>query len=108
MTLPLFAACSDDDSGDGAPEVSVATIAPALYGDSIALSTKCDDKDGVPLSTVKAELYYGDEMVSSTKVRTKTDGNYNIKVHAPMFKDIPDGKATLKLTLRNIRFATSE
>ena len=47
MTLPLFAACSDDDSGDGAPEVSVATIAPALYGDSITLSTKCDDKDGV-------------------------------------------------------------
>ena len=108
MTLPLFTACSDDDSGDGAPEVSVATIAPALYGDSIALSTKCDDKDGVPLSTVKAELYYGDEMVSSTKVRTKTDGNYNLKVHAPMFKDIPDGKATLKLTLQNIRFATSE
>ena len=30
MTLPLFTACSDDDSGDGAPEVSVATIAPAL------------------------------------------------------------------------------
>lgn len=27
MTLPLFTACSDDDSGDGAPEVSVATIA---------------------------------------------------------------------------------
>lgn len=49
MTLPLFTACSDDDSGDGAPEVSVATIAPALYGDSIALSTKCDDKDGACL-----------------------------------------------------------
>ena len=108
MALPLLAACSDNDGGDGAPEVSVATIAPANYGDSITLSTTCDDKDGVPLSTVKAELYYGDEMVSSTKVRTKTEGEYKLKIHAPLYKDIPDGKATLKLTLQNIRFATSE
>lgn len=105
-TLPLLVACSDNDGGDGSPDVKVATITPSCFGDSINISAQCTDNDGVPLSTIKAELYYGEELVQQTKVRTKTDGAYSLKLYAPTYKIIPDGKATIKLTLQNIKFAT--
>lgn len=108
LAMPLLAACSDDDKGDGSPVVSAAQIAPACFGDSLSLDINCKDADGVALSTVNAQLFYGEELVQQQKVRTKTEGDYKLRLYAPVYKDIPDGKATLKLTLQNIKFATTE
>ena len=108
--LPFFAACDDDDykEGGGNPVMEVGAIAPVHYGDSLAVDVNCKDNGGVPLSTVKAELYLGQEKVSESKLRTKTEGDYTLKLYVPFYKNLPDGKATLKLTLQNIQVTKSE
>ena len=44
--------------------------ADALFGDSLPFTIKASDID-VPLSTLKAQLFYGEEQVSETVIRTK-------------------------------------
>jgi hypothetical protein len=56
----------------------------------------------VALSTVKAQLYFTDDKVTETVIRTKQNGDYTGKIYVPFLKDIPDGKATLKFVLQNI------
>ncbi len=105
VCLPLFTACDDFDykEGGGAPAISVTPITSAQFGDSITVNVNCKDNGGVALSTVKAELYYGTEKVSDASLRTKTEGDYELRLYAPLFKDVPDGKANLKVTLQNIQ-----
>ncbi|MGM0376261.1 MAG: DUF5125 domain-containing protein [Bacteroidota bacterium] len=111
LMLPVFffASCEDEDDMTGKPELEVnSEITSAHFGDSISFSADAGDAEGVPLSTLKAQLFFGDEMVEETVIRTKTEGAYEGKIFVPFFKDIPDGTVTLKFVLQNIEFATDE
>ena len=105
----LVTACNDDDLIKGNPVMNVTgNLGNACFGDSLAFSVKASDAE-VPLSTIHADLYFGDEMVSQEIIRTKDNGaDYPVKIYVPYYANIPDGKATLRLTLQNINFTTSE
>lgn len=101
--------CNDDEFLAGNPSMEVKTEdADALFGDSLPFTIKASDVD-VPLSTLKAQLFYGEEQVSETVIRTKTSGSdYVGKIYVPYYANIPNGKATLKYVLQNIHFTTTE
>lgn len=104
----FISACSDDDENPGNPVMKIqTTIENAYMGDSLRFEVNVED-ESVPLSTVKAQLFFNDEKVSETVIRTKTNGAYNGKIHVPYYANIPDGKARLKFILQNINFTTSE
>lgn len=107
--LLLTTACNDDEMAPGNPVMNVKTeIVDACFGDSLAFTVNASDVD-VPLSTLKAQLYFGEEKVSETVIRTKTSGeDYSGKIFVPFYKDIPNGKATLKYVLQNIHFTITE
>ena len=106
----LVTACSDDDKlvpGNPVMEVS-GSLDDACFGDSLSFAIKASDAQ-VPLSTIHAELYFGDEIVSEKVIRTKVSGEtYEGKLYVPYYANIPDGKATLRLTLQNINFTVTE
>ncbi|MGQ1948480.1 DUF5125 domain-containing protein [Geofilum sp. OHC36d9] len=109
LSLTLFSACSDEDETTGQPQLTVSGIPDnAFFGDSIAFSASVMDEEGIPLSTLKARLYFGEEMVSETVIRTKNEGEYAGKIFVPFMKNIPDGTASLKFVIQNIKFATKE
>ena len=101
-------ACSDDDV-PGNPIMELKTEnTDAFFGDSLTFTINASDHD-VPLSTLKVQLFYGEEQVSETTIRTKLSGNdYNGKIYIPYYANIPDGKGTLKYILQNINFVISE
>lgn len=101
--------CSDDEFLSGNPDMEFITgKVSALYGDSLPFTIKASDID-VPLSTLKAKLFYGEEQVSETVIRTKTSGSdYSGKVFVPYYPNIIDGRATLKFVLQNIHFTMTE
>ena len=67
--------CSDDEYLAGNPDMEfIAGKVSALYGDSLPFTIKASDVE-VPLSTLKAKLFYGEEQVSETVIRTKTSGS---------------------------------
>lgn len=105
----MMNSCKDDDLLPGNPVMDFNTeYSDALFGDSLSFSIKASDVD-VPLSTLKAQLYFGGEKVSETVIRTKTSGqDYSGKIYIPYLANIPNGKATLKYILQNINFTTSE
>lgn len=111
MTAFTLTACSDDDDdvkrGGGDPQITVGDITPACFGDSITVNVHCSDAS-VALSTLKAELMYGEETVETTTLRTKEDGDYQLRLYMPFYQSVPDGSAQLKLTLQNIQFTTAE
>ncbi|WP_289292647.1 DUF5125 domain-containing protein [Bacteroides sp. CG01] len=101
--------CNDDEWNPGNPGMDVKTEdADALFGDSLPFTVKASDLE-VPLSTLKAQLFYGEEKVSETVIRTKTSGeDYTGKIYIPFLPNIANGKATLKYVLQNIHFTTTE
>lgn len=101
--------CSDDDFLSGHPGLELGTVKlNALYGDSLPFTLKASDVD-VPLSTLKARLFYGEELVSETVIRTKTSGSdYTGKIFVPYYPNVIDGRATLKFVLQNIHFTVTE
>jgi hypothetical protein len=104
-----FSACDDDEKTDGHPELALEKeVSLAYFGDSIPFTATVSDQDQVPLSTLKAQLFFGDEMVSETVIRTKAEGEYSGKIFVPFLKDIPDATATLKFVAQNIRFAIAQ
>lgn len=104
----LLNSCKDDDPASGNPVMNVKTeFSTAMFGDSLAFSVNASDAD-VPLSTLKAQLFYGEEKVSETVIRTKTTGDYTGKMYVPYYANIPNGRATLKLLLQNINFTLTE
>ena len=105
----LITSCSEDTPLPGNPVMNVSgNIGSACFGDSLAFTVKATD-DEVPLSTIHAELYFGDELVSEKVIRTKVSGaDYEGKLYVPYYANIPDGKATLRLTLQNINFTMTE
>lgn len=107
--LAVATSCNDDDFKPGNPVVDVvAQNADAFYGDSLPFTIKATDVE-VPLSTLKAQLYYGEEKVSETVIRTKESGkDYTGKIYVPFLKGTPDGKATLKYVLQNTSLTITE
>lgn len=105
----LVSACNDDELAPGNPVMNVTgNLGSACFGDSLRFTVNASDQE-VPLSTIHAELYFGDEMVSEQVIRTKESGkDYEAVVGVPYLANIPDGKATLRLTLQNIHFTTTE
>lgn len=103
-----FSSCSDDDDKAGNPVLTPKTqFGNAMFGDSLSFTLDVADAD-VPLSTVKAQLYFDDEKVSETVIRTKTNGEYSGKILIPYYKNVPNGTATLKFVLQNINFTITE
>lgn len=102
-------ACNDEEWAEGAPAIDVHTsLGTAHFGDSLAFSVRAADPE-VPLSTLKATLFYGEEQVSETVIRTKQNGaDYEGKVYIPYMANIPDGRAILRMRLQNINFTTTE
>ena len=88
--IAMLNACSDDDPVPGNPTMDFqAEPSSALFGDSLPFTIKASDAD-VPLSTLKARLYFSDEMVSETIIRTKVNGqDYTGKIYVPYLANIP-------------------
>lgn len=103
----LTTACSDDDWAVGNPQIEMRGELPATcFGDSLRFTVNASDAE-VPLSTLKAALFFGEEMVNEAVVRTKVSGkDYEAKIYVPYLANIPDGRATLRVTLQNINFTT--
>jgi len=99
--INLFSSCKDDDNYElspGNPVLEAKTdVSSALFGDSLPFTANVSDN--VPLSVLKAQLFFGDDIVDEQTIRTKTDGEYSGKLFIPYYKNVPDGTATLELTL---------
>jgi len=99
-------ACKDDPellTTDIGPEMTVVSVdASGVYGGKVGFEVAMTDR--YPLSTLKAQIFFDDEMVAEEVIRTKTDGTYKGAVTLPFYKNIPDGEATLRLVGQNIRF----
>jgi hypothetical protein len=115
LLLILFGAifwtsCANDDENDapGNPVLNSKTeFSSALFGDSLPFTIEVKDEKA-PLSTLKVYLYFGEEKVSETVIRTKTNGEYTGKIFIPYYANIPDGVATLKFILQNIHLTTAD
>ena len=111
MLIGLISVSSCNDKNDEFDDAGTSTIvsldAPtsAYMGDSIAITFKIADDGEVALSTSKIQLLYGEEIVSERIMLTGNPGEYTGKVLIPFLKNIPDGDATLKLRLKNARYA---
>ena len=69
--IASLTACNDDDWSKGNPTMGVKTdLGTACFGDSLRFTINASDSE-VPLSTLRAQLYFGDEMVSEKVIRTK-------------------------------------
>lgn len=69
------------------------------FGDNLTFHAIVNDD--IPLSTLTAILYFGEEEVERVTVRTKENGEYSGNISVPFLKDIPDGTATLEFVLVN-------
>lgn len=107
--LAMNACKKEEQKAPGNPVLNTKTeFASAYFGDSLQFTVGVSDDARIPLSTLKARLYYSDELVSETVIRTKTEGDYTGKIYIPYYADVPNGTATLKLVLQNINFTIRE
>lgn len=100
LSIGFLCSCSNDDNDmtPGNPVMEPKTeFTSAFFGDSLSFTIGVSDN--VPLSILTANLYFGDEKVSETVIRTKTTGDYSGKIFIPYYKDVPDGVATLEFIL---------
>ena len=88
---------------DVGPEMSVISVDEKAYFGA-AISFEVSMQDRLPLSTLKAQVFFDDEMVAEEVIRTKTSGTYEGSVVVPYYKDIPNGDATLRFVGQNIEF----
>ena len=102
-------ACKDDPellTTDVGPEMTVVSAdASGVYGGKVNFEVTMTDR--YALSTLKAQVFFDDEMVAEEVIRTKSDGTYSGSVTLPFYKNIPDGDATLRLVGQNVRFGTT-
>lgn len=109
LGVMLFGSCTKEDTAaPGNPLITPKTeFSTAHFGDSLEFKVDVSDEE-VPLSTLKAQLFYSEEMVSEVVIRTKANGEYSGKIYVPYLANVPNGTATLKLVLQNIRLTVSE
>lgn len=87
---------------DVGPEMTVNSCTEATYmGADIKFSVSINDDD-FALSTLKAWLYYDETKVGDLTIRTKENGTYEGSIQAPLYKEIPDGTATLVFASQNV------
>ena len=102
-------ACKDDPellTTDVGPEMTVVSAdASGVYGGKVNFEVTMTDR--YALSTLKAQVFFDDEMDAEEVIRTKSDGTYSGSVTLPFYKNIPDGDATLRLVGQNVRFGTT-
>ncbi|WP_088653652.1 DUF5125 domain-containing protein [Geofilum rhodophaeum] len=107
LFLSLIWACDDETTTQGQPQLTVSGVtSTAFFGDSLTFSAQVSDLENVPLSTLKARLYFGSELVSETIIRTKSEGTYSGQLYVPFLPNIPNGTAALEFVVQNIEFAT--
>lgn len=104
LSVALFFSCSDDDDKKvGNPTIEIKSeFINIMFGDNMPFKVNVSDE--VPLSTLKAKLYYGEQLVSEVVTRTKTNGEYEGEMFIPFLKDTPNAKAKLEFVLQNINF----
>lgn len=108
MLLVIGACKKEEQKKAGNPVVTLINeINSAHFGDSLSFTAAVSD-DEVPLSTLKAQLFFSEEMVSEQVIRTKEGGEYSGKLYVPYFANIPNGTATIKFVLQNINLTVSE
>lgn len=89
------------------PEMNVTSCTEATYmGADIKFSVSINDDD-FALSTLKAWLYYDETKVGDLTIRTKENGIYEGSIQAPLYKEIPDGTATLVFASQNVGMGLS-
>jgi hypothetical protein len=108
----LFSACKKEEKEytyfEGNPTIGLKNApTSANFGDSLVFTVQAADAS-IALSNLKAQLYYTDTKVSEVSIRTKQNGEYSGKIFVPFYKDVPDGKATLKFILQNVSKKTTE
>ena len=92
---------------DVGPEMTVNSWTESTYmGADIKFSVDVKDSD-FALSTLKAKLMYDETEVSNITIRTKENGTYEGAITAPLFKDIPNGIASLIFTSQNVGLGLS-
>lgn len=100
-----MAACKDEYKyplGGGQPALEKVNIpADAFFGDSVSFNVDVSDQ-GKDLSTLKVQLYFSEDKVAETTIRTKEYGTYTGKIFVPFLKDIPDATASVKFVLENV------
>ena len=87
LTLAAVAtltSCNDEDWKVGNPQMGVKTeLGTACFGDSLRFTINASDAE-VPLSTLRARLYFGEELVSEDVIRTKDNGkDYAGAIYVP-------------------------
>ena len=99
-------ACKDDPellTTDVGPEMTaVSSDASGVFGGKVGFEATMTDR--YALSTLKAQIFFDDEMVAEEVIRTKENGTYSGIVTLPFYKNVPDGEATLRLVGQNVRF----
>ena len=100
--IALFS-CTEDVSElqqEGNPMLQIENqFSNVYFGDNLPFTATVSDN--IPLSTLTAILYFGEEEVERTTIRTKENGEYSGTIEVPFLKDIPDGTATLEFVLLN-------
>lgn len=105
LALLLLAACQPEvrqmKFTDKGPDMTVMAVdASAYMGGEIAFQVDLKDSE-FTLSTLKVELLYDEAVVNSLTIRTKEYGVYDGLIGVPLYKNIPDGIATLRFTAQN-------
>lgn len=99
----LLPSCADEISDlkqEGEPVLQIEEqFIDVHFGDQITFTATVSDH--ISLSTLTAILYFGNEEVERTTIRTKDNGTYRGTISVPFLKDIPDGTATLEFVLLN-------
>ena len=111
IALATFNACNNENYSEppveGTPVITLKSqLTSAMFGDSLTFNATATDAE-FPLSTLKAQLFFGTDKVSETVIRTKQNGDYTGKIFIPYMANIPNGAATLKLILQNTHFGTT-
>lgn len=106
LTLLLYlsvASCSDEveePKQEGNPTIQIESqFTDVHFGDLLPFEVTVSDN--VPLSVLNVNLYFGEEEVTGTTIRTKDNGQYSGTIEVPFEKNIPDGTATLEFVLIN-------
>lgn len=100
----LAFSCAEEEATEIQPEGNPVLevedqFVDVYFGDDLPFAATVSDQ--VPLSTLTAVLYFGEEEVSRTEIRTKENGEYSGTIHVPFEQNIPDGTATLEFELMN-------
>ncbi|WP_081832062.1 DUF5121 domain-containing protein [Prevotella sp. P6B1] len=104
--LCMLSSCINEDYKNivqqGDPLIGISALGSVEMGQTVSFDVNCTDKTGERLSTLKAELLFTNESVDEVVIRTKEAGDYTVNLNVPFLQYIPNGDATVRLTLQNV------